>query len=250
LIRFQAAPAFHDGFIFELDSSTQELTFIVDNTWMFRKNGTDDKVFYKLDSATKKIAKKYSQPEFRITKTLSNTDFNQMNEALQYLIRNYVEDDGLGLDGISYFISIHQEDSIHKIIYHTPEPDASKINTIINVVDKNFSENIVARFAIENVKRYTGELDDYQILSRDPLYVRLYQSYFCDDNGYNAVIAKLPPADTIYIDFTNFDEYHDGCATEALQQKYPVVKSIVPPRIWLYGRYIFEYKEIIDWYYK
>jgi len=246
VIRFKTSPSWHNTFTFELNYTTKELTYIQENTWMYRKNGDDRKVFYELDSNTKKVIRKYGQHEFKITKQISEFDFNKLSSALDYLINHCEESNDLGNDGIGYFVTVTTSDSIRKLDFHNPSPPSKKIKAILNVIDDNFGENVVARFAIENARRYIEGYKNYKILSTEPLYIRLYEDVFCDEKK-DKIIDKLPSADTVYIDFTNFTSYDDTCTIKAFEAKYQTVKSIKSPRIWLYGKFIFEYSEVENW---
>ncbi len=240
IIEFKTSPSWHEDLTVQLNTKSQELTFIKPNTWMYRKTGEKQKVFYELDSITQAIAKKYGRIDFRITKKLSDNDFQKLYNAFQYLIKNHKEDKGLGLDGMTYYITSTTADTIIKVDYHMPEPNEKKVKTIFNIIKNTFEENIVVQLTLENVERYTPSSKDYKIVSRNPLYVRMLENF--NHRNTERIIDELPASDSIYVDLINYEGQNDSILIDAFHKKYPKVEWIVPPRIWWIGKFLHEYK--------
>ena len=242
IIRFQAWPSWNDDLIIELNTKSEELTFIKKNRWLYKRNNKKKYSFYELDTSIKKIVKEYGQHEFKIAKKLSSTDFKKLHNALEYLMKYEEQDNGKGLDGISYFMRKIQGDSIQKFTFHTPNPNPKKIETILDIIENNFGENIVVKLILESIRLYIDSAEEYIILSKNPLYIRMLMSYHC---GYNdELVSKMPDADSVFIDLINYSGYNDTCLIKVLEEKYPVVHTITPPRIWFYGKYIYKVEEL------
>ncbi len=145
-------------------------------------------------------------------------NLEQLSECKDY--KNLV-----GNDGITFYIF---EGKNKPCEYWSPNKESKKgklIAEILNSLKTTFEDNSYAQNFITNSKKYIDK-DYLEIKNENPLYIKLFALETSNCEKLKSIVDKLPNADEIYIDITEFEGEKNVCFLDELNKKYKSLRWI------------------------
>lgn len=228
---FESSPSFHNGFSIEIDRggllnfSTQNTYYVLDS---LKKNYSSFPDFSTQQEFFKE--NKYILSNSRFEKQLSVELKDELEKLLDKITNTceHIDEEKFGFDGIIFNVNTPNGKSC-KVWSPSEQSEIGKL--IIDLLSKIKSvyhpNAFVDKYIFDN-NMYFDRVKSFEVISQEPLYIKLYQMPSLGCSNFEMQINKLPKSHEIYVDITELSSFYldEECLINTINSRFKSVKII------------------------